>query len=94
MALVLAAWWQYFARGRGWRAATGETRRLSARANRVPDHLWGAALGAGILGLSGVLRLQDVLARLVSLPQQQDLDPSKFPLATVVTWVQPWAPAG
>jgi membrane protease YdiL (CAAX protease family) len=27
------------------------------------------------------------MARLVSLPQQQDLDPSKFPLATVLAWV-------
>ena len=87
MALILAAWWQYFARGQGWPAATGEARRLGARANRVPDHLWGAALGAGVLGLVGVLLLQGVLARLVSLPQQRDLDPSKFPLATVVTWV-------
>jgi membrane protease YdiL (CAAX protease family) len=87
MVLFLGAWWQYFARGWGWPAETGETRQLSARANRVPEHLWGAALGTGILGLVGVLLLQGVLARLVSLPQQQELDPSKFPLATVFTWV-------
>jgi membrane protease YdiL (CAAX protease family) len=87
MALVLAAWWQYFARGRGWPAATAEARRLAARANPVPDHLWGAAIGAGILGLVGVLLLQGILARLVSLPQQHDLDPSQFPLATVFAWV-------
>src|SRR5262245_14389739 len=54
MALVLALWWQYFARGRGWPAGTGEFRRLSARANPVPDHLWAPALGAGVLGLIGV----------------------------------------
>src|SRR5262245_21921692 len=40
MAIVLGVWWQYFARGRGWPAATREARRLSARANPVPDHLW------------------------------------------------------
>jgi CAAX protease family protein len=87
MAVVLGAWWQYFVRGRGWPAATAEARRLGARANRVPEHLWGAALGAGMLGLVSVLLLQGVLARLVSLPQQQEIDPSKFPLATVFAWV-------
>ncbi len=87
MAVLLAGWWQYFARGRGWPAATAEARRLGARANRVPDHLWGAALGAGILGLVGVLLLQGVLARLFALPQQQDIDPSKYPFATVLLWV-------
>jgi len=87
MALILVAWWQYFVRGRGWPAATGEARRLGARANRVPHHLWGAALGAGILGLTCVLLLQGILARLVSLPQQQDIDPSNYPFATVFMWV-------
>jgi len=87
MAMLLAVWWWYFARGRGWPVITGEARRLSARANPVPDHLWGPALGAGVLGLIGVLLLQGVLGRLVALPQQRDLDPSKFPLATVFAWV-------
>ncbi len=87
MAILLAVWWGYFARGRGWPASTGDARRRSARANPVPDHLWGPALGAGVLGLVGVLLLQGVLGRLVSLPRQQDLDPSKFPPATVFAWV-------
>jgi membrane protease YdiL (CAAX protease family) len=88
MAMLLAVWWWYFARGRGWPIITAEARRLSARANPVPDHLWGPALGAGVLGLLGVLLLQGVLGRLVALPQQQrDLDPSTFPLATVFAWV-------
>jgi membrane protease YdiL (CAAX protease family) len=87
MAILLAVWWWYFARGRGWPASTAEARRLHARANPVPDHLWGPALGAGLLGLFSVLLLQGVLGRLVSLPQQQDLDPSKFPLTTVLAWV-------
>jgi len=53
----------------------------------VPEHLWGPAIGAGVLGLIGVLLLQGVLGRLVTLPQQQELDPSKYPLATVFAWV-------
>ena len=87
MIIVLVVWWQYFGRGRGWPATTKQARRMSARANPVPDALWGPALGAGVLGLIGVLLLQGVLARLISLPQQRDLDPSKFPLATVFAWV-------
>jgi membrane protease YdiL (CAAX protease family) len=87
MAVVLAAWWRYFVRGRGWPHATAEARRRGARANPVADTLWGPALGAGILGLIGVLLLQGVLARLVALPQQRDLDPSRFHPATVFAWV-------
>src|SRR5262245_21806826 len=67
MAIVLGVWWQYVARGRGWPAATREARRLNARANPVPDHLWGLAVGAGLLGLITVLLLQGVLARLIAL---------------------------
>jgi membrane protease YdiL (CAAX protease family) len=87
MAILLPLWWWYFVRGRGWPLSTGEARRRSARANRVPEDLWGPAIGAGLLGLIGVLLLQGVLGRLVSLPQQRDLDPSKFPMLTVMAWV-------
>jgi membrane protease YdiL (CAAX protease family) len=87
MAVLLTVFWWYFIRGRGWPDSTREARRLGARANRVPDNLMGPALGAGLLGLIGVLLLQGVLGRLISLPQQHDLDPSQFPLATVVAWV-------
>jgi membrane protease YdiL (CAAX protease family) len=87
MAPILVAWWLYFARGRGWPSATAAARRLSARANRVPDELWGPAIGAGVLGLLATLLLQGVLARLVILPQQQDLDPSLYPMFTVFAWL-------
>lgn len=87
MAVLLAAWWLYFARGRGGPASTAQARRLGGRANRVPDALWGPALGAGALGLFAVLLLQGVLARLVTLPQQHDLDPSRYPVATLAAWV-------
>jgi hypothetical protein len=78
MAPILVAFWLYFARGRGWPAGTAAARRLGGRANRVPDHLWGPALGAGVLGLIATLLLQGVLARMIVLPQQQDLDPSSI----------------
>jgi membrane protease YdiL (CAAX protease family) len=87
MACVLVAWWFYFAKGRGWPEATAEARRRGARANRVPAELWGPALGAGALGLLTTLLLQGVLGRLVTLPQQRDLDPSKYPVLTIVAWV-------
>jgi len=87
MAFILAGWWLYFAKGRGWPEITARARRLSGRANRVPDHLWAPALGAGALGLFATLLLQGVLARLVTLPQQQDLDPSQYPIGTVFAWV-------
>ena len=87
MALILAAWWLYVARGRGWPGGTADSRRLSGRANPVPNQLWGPALGAGVLGLLAILLLQGVLARVVTLPRQQDLDPSKYPVMTVFAWV-------
>jgi membrane protease YdiL (CAAX protease family) len=87
MAVILVAWWFYFAKGRGAPEVTAHARRLSGRANRVPNHLWGPALGAGMLGLIATLLFQGVWARLVTLPQQQDLDPSQYPVITVFTWV-------
>jgi membrane protease YdiL (CAAX protease family) len=87
MAIILVGWWLYFAKGRGWPEVTAQARRISGRANHVPDHLWVLAFGAGALGLFATLLLQGVLARLVTLPQQQDLDPSKYPAGTVFVWV-------
>jgi membrane protease YdiL (CAAX protease family) len=87
MALILLGWWLYFAKGRGWPEVTAHARRLNGRANHVPDHLWGLALGAGALGLFATLLLQGVLARLVTLPRQQDLDPSQYPILTVFAWI-------
>ena len=87
MAAYLWLYWRYFVRGRGWPGATAETRRRDSRANRLSGEVWGAALLAGVLGLAGVLLLQGVLGRLFSLPQQRDIDPSQFPLVTVMLWV-------
>lgn len=87
MAPVLVAWWLHFARGLGWPHGTAAARRIGGRANHVPDHLWGPALGAGALGLMATLLLQGVLARMVTLPRQQDLDPSQYPGFTVFAWL-------
>ncbi len=86
-ALYLWLFWRYFVRGAGWPRSTADTRRTRARANPVPDEMWGLAILAGLLGLVVVLLLQTVMSRLVALPQQQDIDPSKFPAATVLLWV-------
>jgi membrane protease YdiL (CAAX protease family) len=49
--------------------------------------MWGLAIVAGLLGLVVVLLLQTVMSRLVAIPQQQDIDPSKYPAVTVLLWV-------
>lgn len=86
-ALYLWLFWRYFVRGAGWPRATTDARRALARANPVPDEMWGLAFVAGLLGLVVVLLLQTVLSRLVAIPQQQDIDPSQYPAATVFLWV-------
>lgn len=87
MAVVLYLWWRYFVKGNGAPHSTAVSRRLGARFNTVPDQLLVPALGAGMLGLLGVLLLQGVLGRLATLPHQQDLDPSKYPLLTMLLWI-------
>jgi membrane protease YdiL (CAAX protease family) len=86
-ALYLVLYWRYVARGDGWPQSTSEARRANARANAVDGDAWGSALLAGMLGLASILLLQGVMSRLVVLPQQRDLDISKYPLGTVVLWV-------
>lgn len=87
MAVYLWLYWRYLVRGAGWPRSTAEARRVNARANALPDEVWGAALLAGVLGLASVLLLQGVLSRLVTLPQQRDLDVSQYPTVTVLLWV-------
>jgi membrane protease YdiL (CAAX protease family) len=85
-ALYLWLFWRYV-RGAGWPRSTAEVRRTNCRANRLSEDVWGIALLAGGLGLVTVVLLQGVMNRLVTLPQQQDLDVSRYPLATVLLWV-------
>ena len=86
MAVYLWFFWRYV-RGEGWPRSTAAVRRTNARANSLPGDSWGPALLAGVLGLVGVLLLQGVLGRLVTLPQQRDLDVARYPVLTVLLWV-------
>ena len=85
-ALYLWLFWR-FVRGAGWPRSTAEVRRTLARANRLSPEVLGIALGAGVVGLAAVMLLQQVMSRLVTLPQQREIDPSRFPFATVLLWV-------
>lgn len=85
-ALYLWLFWRYV-RGAGPPRSTAQARRATSRANRLSDDVWGMALLAGGLGLVAVLFLQGVMSRVVALPEQQDLDASRYPLITVLSWV-------
>lgn len=85
-ALYLWLFWRYV-KGAGWPRSTAEARRTYCRPNRLPEEVWGMALFAGIVGLVAIVLLQVVMSRLVTLPQQQDLDISKYPFMTVVLWI-------
>ena len=85
-ALYLWLFWRYV-RGAGWPRSTSEARRALARANPVRDEMWGMAIFAGLLGIVVVLLLQTVMSRLVTIPEQRDIDPSQYPVMTVLLWV-------
>ena len=81
-ALYLWLFWRYV-RGAGWPRSTADARRECSRVRPLPDDVWSAALIAGVVGIAAVLLFQNVLGRMVTLPQQRDIDPSRYPLATV-----------
>ncbi len=85
-ALYLWLFWRYV-RGSGWPRSTSEVRRRNCRANSLSEEVWGMALLSGVLGIAAVVFLQQVMSRIVTLPQQQDLDVSKYPVVTVALWV-------
>jgi membrane protease YdiL (CAAX protease family) len=87
MAMYLWLYWRYLVRGSGWPRSTADARRMNARANALPHEAWGPALLAGLLGLASVLLLQGALSRVVALPQQRDLEVSRYPAVTVLMWV-------
>lgn len=85
-ALYLWLFWRYV-RGAGWPRSTAEARRATCRANSLSEDVWVMALVAGVLGLVLVVLIQGVTSRIVTLPQQQALDTSQYPLVTVLLWV-------
>src|SRR5262245_5626229 len=66
-ALYLWAYWGFIG-GRWGAAASAARRRQSLRANRLSPRLWGASLGAGLLGFGSLVALLVLAARLVPLP--------------------------
>ena len=66
------------------RARPSDARRASLRANDLSPEVWSGAIGAGLLGLIWVLVVQQVLNRLVRLPQQIVPDTSQIPAVTLV----------
>lgn len=85
-ALYLWFWWKYV-RGSWWPASTADARRVNCRANRLTDEVWGMAMFAGISGLVTIVLFQRVMDRMVTLPHQQDLDISQYPVVTVLFWI-------
>lgn len=75
--------WRYL-RGEGWPRETAAARRESLRANDLSPDVWGASIGAGLVGLVWVLVVQMVLNRMVRLPQQIIPDTSHIPAVTLV----------
>ena len=86
MAVYLWAYWRYV-RGAGWPQSTSKARRATSRVNPLSADQWSLALVAGALGIGSVILFQGVLGRLVRLPQQEDLDVSLYPVATVASWL-------
>ena len=83
-AVLLWAWWSYV-RGQGWPRSTAAARRVSLRANRVSEDLWGQAIVAGILGIATALLILRVLGRLVALPEQPiDEELTRLPALTLL----------
>jgi membrane protease YdiL (CAAX protease family) len=73
--------WKYV-RGWGWPQATAKERHKNCRALGLPDEVWPAAIGAGILGLWSLLLFQSVYGRMVNLPPSAE-DLSNVPTLTL-----------
>ena len=84
---LLWLYWQYL-KGNGWPASTVESRRVNLRAQPLSSGVWGMSLFAGMIGLGALLAFQAVLARLVSLPPEQEkIDLSNVPALTLLILV-------
>lgn len=84
-ALYLWLWWQYVS-GKGWPQSTAQARRRNLRAHRISEEAWGAAIVAGILGITTALLILGITNRLVQLPQQPvPAEFSQIPVTTLVS---------
>jgi len=80
--LYLWGYWRY-AGGCGWPASTRAARRINRRRLILSEEMWGAALLAGILGLSALVASLRVVNRMMALPQQSQADASHIPGLTL-----------
>ena len=82
--LYLWAYWR-FINGK-WGPADGAAgRRLNLRANHLSAGVWGAALGAGIVGFGALLAFLVLASRLVRLPAGSPIStPAEMPAITAV----------
>lgn len=83
MAVVLWLLWEYLG-GRWWPRSTSEARRRNLRANGVSGTLLSCALLAGVLSVVALAGLWIVFFQLVKTPTNVLVDPSKYPLPTIV----------
>jgi membrane protease YdiL (CAAX protease family) len=84
--LYLWLFWKYV-QGAGWPRSTAGARRVSCRANRLSENVWGAALLAGGLGLVALVLFLGVVNRLVRLPAQPTDDLAHVPVVTLAFWL-------
>ena len=71
-----------------WKYLTVPSRRANLRVQPLSSGVWGMSLMAGMIGLGALLAFQAVLARLVSLPPEQEkLDLSNVPALTLLILV-------
>lgn len=84
--LYLWVWWQYVS-GRGWPASTSKARHANLRARPVSDDVWGAALLAGVLGLTTSVLIANVVQRLARVPEAQRPDISHVPVLTLLCFL-------
>jgi hypothetical protein len=80
-ALYLWFFWRYV-RGAWGPRSTADARRELARAHRLSEDVWGAALLAGGLGLVTLVLLLGVVNRLVVLPAQRTEELAHVPVLT------------
>ncbi len=83
-ALYLWFFWKYV-RGEGWPRSTSEARRAGCRANNLTGEVLGAALFAGVLGLTALVLFSSLTNRLVRLPSHPPEDLSRFPILTLAS---------
>lgn len=82
--LYLWFFWRYLS-GRGQSSSTGDTRRASLRAYRIPARTWVWALIAGAAGIVALVIALQLANRMVVLPPQALPDMAGVPRSTLLS---------